>query len=127
MRWHFIEETKAPWRANSTSVIKVTAPYRFRELQPAAGKTALAAVLPSPERATSGFHGRKLPLEGEMQVAAQLLFLSGEPDFPDLESGGSHLFFTRHLSGLIAMTASSPWYLEDAQSWCKCLLSLSCK
>lgn len=29
MRWrHFIEETKAPRRANSTSIIKVTAPYR---------------------------------------------------------------------------------------------------
>lgn len=27
MRWHFIEETKAPQRANSTSIINVTAPY----------------------------------------------------------------------------------------------------
>lgn len=87
MRWHFIEETKAPWRANSTSIIKVTAAYRCWKLQPAVGKAALAAALPSPEHATlKGLPDstEDTPLEGEVQVAAQFRFLSREPDFPDL-------------------------------------------
>lgn len=76
IRRDFIEETKAPWRSNSTSMKKVTAPYNFWKLQPAVGKTALAIASPSPENAAvKGLRdstGRKLPLEGEGTVSASL-------------------------------------------------------